>query len=290
MENGQITLIASTTENPYFYVYNALLSRSCVFEFKPIAATDIQKAVKRAFDITGIKTDNDVIAYISKISGGDVRKAINNVELCTLAAAGKPITLTLAKEMLEIAPLRYDRDGDEHYDVLSAFQKSIRGSDENAALHYLARLLESGDIISPCRRLLVIASEDIGLAFPQAVSIVKACIDSAMQLGLPEGRLPLAQAVILLCTSPKSNSVICAIDSAVNDLLSSGALQVPHHLRDSNYKGDTGYKYTHAYPNHYVKQQYLPDELKDRVYYEFGDNKLEQQALAYRESIKKESK
>ena len=301
IENGSITLIASTTENPYFYVYNAILSRSTVFEFQPVQHEDVLRAVHRAFQIASesfdgqLQLEDGVEEHIASACGGDVRKAINAVEMLSLASAGGLITMEDAKQVAQKSSMRYDRDGDAHYDILSAFQKSIRGSDENAGLHYLARLLEAGDLISPCRRLLVIACEDIGLAYPQAVSIVKSCVDTAMQLGLPEARIPLAEAVILLCTSPKSNSAICAIDEAMADVRNGKSGEIPAHLRDGHYSGAkklghaVHYQYAHDYPNHYVKQQYLPDALKDRVYYRFGSNKLESVAKAYRDKIKREA-
>ncbi len=304
IENGDITLIASTTENPYFAVYNAVISRSTVFEFKPVDASEMEKAVRRAFRIMQEEQGNPLIiedgvtVHIAQGSGGDVRKAMNAAELCVLSgeptADGIRITMEIAKSLTQRSNMRYDRDGDAHYDILSALQKSIRGSDENAALHYTARLLEAGDLISLTRRLLVIASEDIGLAYPQAVSIVKACVDSALQLGLPEARIPLAEAVILLCTSPKSNSAICAIDAAIEDVRSGDYGDIPAYLKDGHYGGAQklgnaiGYQYPHAFPNHYVQQQYLPDNIADHVYYEFGDNKQEQAALLYRKKIRGE--
>ncbi|MBQ8869639.1 MAG: replication-associated recombination protein A [Oscillospiraceae bacterium] len=302
IENGKITLIASTTENPHFYVYNAVLSRSTVFEFKPVTPEEVEEAVERGFKKAGeqlgaeIEIEDGVVAFIARHCGGDVRKAVNCIELSVLSAPmnaeGKAaVALESVKELCQRSSMKYDRDGDEHYDILSAFQKSIRGSDENAALHYLARLLTAGDILSPCRRLLVIASEDVGLAYPQAVSIVKSCIDSALQLGLPEARLPLAEATILLATAPKSNSVILAIDEAMADINVGDAVDIPSHLRDTHYPGAEklgrgGYKYAHNYENHYVKQQYLPDRLKSKVYYHFGDNKNEQAAAKYWQEIK----
>lgn len=305
IENGDITLIASTTENPYFAVYNAVISRSTVFEFKPVDASEMEKAVCRAFRIMQEEQGNPLIiedgvtAHIAQGSGGDVRKAMNAAELCVLSgeptADGIRISMEIAKSLTQRSNMRYDRDGDAHYDILSALQKSIRGSDENAALHYTARLLEAGDLISLTRRLLVIASEDIGLAYPQAVSIVKACVDSALQLGLPEARIPLAEAVILLCTSPKSNSAINAIDAAIADVRSGDYGDIPAYLKDGHYGGAQklgnaiGYQYPHMFPNHYVKQQYLPDNIADHVYYEFGDNKQEQAALLYRKKIKGEA-
>lgn len=303
IENGSVTLIASTTENPYFYIYNAVLSRSTVFEFKPVSPEDIRIAVDRAFKFLEnelgqkIVLEDKVCEHIALSSGGDVRKAINAAELCALASPGKgeiKISLETARALSQKSSMRYDRDGDEHYDILSAFQKSIRGSDENAGLHYLARLLEAGDLISPCRRLLVIASEDIGLAYPQAALIVKSLVDSAMQLGLPEARIPLAQAVILLATAPKSNSAITAVDQAIADIRSGSFGDIPADLKDSHYPGadklghGNGYIYPHGHKNNYVKQQYLPDKLKDRVYYNYGANKTEAAARAYNERIKKE--
>ncbi len=305
IENGDITLIASTTENPYFAVYNAVISRSTVFEFKPVDASEMEKAVRRAFRIMQeeqgclLDIEDGVTAHIAQGSGGDVRKAMNAAELCVLSgeptADGIRITMEIAKSLTQRSNMRYDRDGDAHYDILSALQKSIRGSDENAALHYTARLLEAGDLISLTRRLLVIACEDIGLAHPQAVAIVKACVDSALQLGLPEARIPLAEAVILLCTSPKSNSAINAIDAAIADVRSGDYGDIPSYLKDGHYGGAQklgnaiGYQYPHEFPNHYVKQQYLPDNIADHVYYEFGDNKQEQAAAAYWKKIKGEN-
>lgn len=302
IENGKITLIASTTENPYFYVFNAIISRSTVFEFKQVNSSDVVPAVKRAFQIIAdemgvrLRLESGVVEYISSGCGGDVRKSLNTVELCVLSANKSDeyleITLENAKLLTQKSNMRYDRDGDEHYDILSAFQKSIRGSDENAALHYAARLMTAGDIISLCRRLLVIASEDIGLAYPMAVPIVKACVDSALQLGLPEARIPLAEAIVLLCTSPKSNSAYNAINAAMNDVQKGLTGPIPRHLQNMHFDGDDAevkgqnYKYPHDFPNHYVSQQYLPDELKNKVYYEFGDNKQEQTALQYRKKIK----
>ncbi|NLV51431.1 MAG: replication-associated recombination protein A [Clostridiales bacterium] len=304
IENGKISLIASTTENPYFYVYNAILSRSTVFEFKALTAEEIVPAVKRAVSFmenrAGVraKVEDDVIEYIARSCGGDVRKAINAVEL--LFYGSRPdsnnevqIRLEDAKTVSQKSAMRYDRDGDAHYDIVSAFQKSIRGSDPDAGLHYLARLLEAGDLISPCRRLLVIASEDIGLAHPIAAAIVKACVDSAVQLGLPEAGIPLAQAVILLATSPKSNSAATAIEAAMNDIRKGITGDIPRALQNVHADGaeaakaDT-YKYAHNYPHHYVRQQYLPDELSGAVYYKYGDNKTEQAAKKYWDLVKGE--
>lgn len=299
IEDGSITLIASTTENPYFYVYNAILSRSTVFEFKPVQPAELERAVRRGFAMmteeTGVEyqLDDEAVKYICHGCGGDVRKSLNTVELCALTSTDGKITPELAQELTQRSNMRYDRDGDQHYDLLSALQKSIRGSDENAALHYAARLMEAGDIISLSRRLLVIASEDIGLAYPQAVPIVKACVDSAMQLGLPEARIPLAEAVILLATSPKSNSAYKAIAAAMEDIKEGAAYEFPRQLQNVHCDGEGAavkgqhYLYPHDYPNHWVKQQYLPDPIKDHVYYEYGDNKLENAAREYWSRIKK---
>lgn len=303
IENGQITLIASTTENPYFAVFNAVISRSTVFEFKPVAAEDIAQAVKRAYSVIEeengykINAEEGVTEHISFSCGGDVRKAMNTAELSvlsgTLTDEGVSVTLESVQLLAQRSNMNYDRDGSQHYNILSALQKSIRGSDENAALHYLARLLEAGDLISVARRLLVIATEDVGLAYPTAITVVKSCVDSAMQLGMPEARIPLAEAVILMCTSPKSNSAICAIDEALNDVRHGDYGDIPAYLKDGHYSGAEklgnaiGYKYPHNYVNHYVRQQYLPDNIKDRVYYKFGNNKQEQAALEYRKKIQK---
>lgn len=302
IENGSITLIASTTENPYFYVYNAIISRCTVFEFKPLTADEVLPAVKRAFQLMAqeykmrLRLETGVAEHIAQGCGGDVRKSLNTVELCILSAHNEDNVLTIslenAKALTQRSNMKYDRDGDQHYDILSALQKSIRGSDENAALHYAARLIEAGDIISLSRRLLVIASEDIGLAYPQAIAITKACIDSAMQLGLPEARIPLAEAVILLATAPKSNSAYMAIDMALSDIRSGLALDFPRCLQNKHFDGDDvkekgqNYKYPHDYPHHWVEQQYMPDSLKGKVYYEYGDNKTEQAAKNYWSKIK----
>ena len=302
IENGSITLIASTTENPYFYVYNAVLSRCTVFEFKPVTPQEVRPAVDRAFRLleersgVTIQASDDVRDYLATACGGDVRKAINGAEL--LCAAGQQVdgVVTVTLEDAELvgqkSAFRYDRDGDNHYDILSALQKSIRGSDPDAGLHYLARLLEAGDLVSACRRLMVIASEDVGLAYPQAVSIVKSCIDAANMLGLPEARIPLAEAVILMATAPKSNSAIMGIDAALSDIRKGNYGDIPAYLMDSHYTGakklgrGLTYQYPHSFPNHYVLQQYLPDRLKDAAYYQYGENKTEQAAKAYWARIK----
>lgn len=295
IEDGRITLIASTTENPYFYVYNAILSRSTVFEFKPLEVSDLIPAVRRGFALCEphAEASDEVCTYIATACGGDVRKALNAVEVLCNAAKDGVVTLEDAQMAAQRSNMRYDRDGDQHYDILSAFQKSVRGSDPDAAIHYLARLLEAGDLISAGRRLLVMASEDVGMAYPQAAAIVKACVDSAFQLGLPEARIPLAQAVVVLATAPKSNSAINAIDAAMADIRAGKSGDIPAYLKDGHYSGAKKmgraltYQYPHSYPNHWVKQQYLPDTLKNAVYYEYGPNKTEQRAKAYWDEIKR---
>lgn len=296
IENGKITLIASTTENPYFYVYNAILSRSTVFEFCPIAPREAEPAIVRAFRLCDpeLTVEDGVVAHIASACGGDVRKALNAVELLCNSVRGKTVTLEDTQTVAQKSAMRYDRDGDTHFDVMSALQKSIRGSDPDAAVHYLARLLEGGDMASACRRILVTASEDIGLAYPQAMAIVKACVDSAFQLGLPEARIPLTEAVLLLATAPKSNATICAIDAALQDLRAGRSGDIPAHLKDAHYEGakklgrGLTYQYPHAFKNNWVKQQYLPDELKQVTYYQPGMNKLEQATKAYWDEIKRE--
>ena len=302
IEDGRITLIASTTENPYFCVFNAILSRSTVFELKHVPAYEVEPAVSRAIGILAERNavtpemENGVLRRISSACGGDVRKAINSVELLFSAAKreGGKIFLTLADAdaISQRSAMRYDREGDEHFDILSALMKSLRGSDPDAALHYLARLLEVGDLVGACRRILCSASEDIGLAYPQAVTIVKSCVDSALQLGLPEARLPLAEAVILLATAPKSNSGVMAIDAALADVKAGKTGPVPRELQNvhadgTGFEREQGYKYPHVFNNHWVKQQYLPDELKNANYYEYGDNEVEQAAKKYWDEIKR---
>ena len=299
IEDGRITLIASTTENPYFCVFNAILSRSTVFEFKPVSPAEIGKAVDRAVAImnarreTPLTLEAGVTERISTACGGDVRKAINAVELLFSAAGDRDaITLADAAAISQRSAMRYDRDGDEHYDILSALMKSLRGSDPDAAMHYLARLLEVGDLQGACRRILCSASEDVGLAYPQAVPIVKACVDSALQLGLPEARLPLAEACLLLATAPKSNSAYMAIAAAQADVRAGRTGPIPRELQNMHADGtgferEQGYKYPHDFPGHWVKQQYLPNELKNAHYYEYGDNKTEQAARRYWEELKK---
>lgn len=306
IENGDITLIASTTENPYFYIYNAILSRSTVFEFKFVSAEDVIPAVKRAFDYIGTERhetydiEDGVFEHIANACGGDVRKAINSVELCVLSSPADEsgvckITLQRAQELTQHSAMRYDREGDEHYDIISAYQKSMRGSDPNAALHYLARLLEAGDLVSACRRLMVCACEDVGLAYPQIIPIVKAAVDAANMLGLPEARIPLADAVVLVATSPKSNSAYNGINAAMADVQKGRTGPVPRQLQNVHCDGEDNpnkgqfYIYPHSYRNHWAPQQYLPDEIKDAVYYEFGDNRTERTAGEYWEKVKKKA-
>ena len=302
LENGKITLIASTTENPYFYIFNAILSRSTVFEFKPITPEAAMKAVCRAVDYMADKTglrvtsEDGALEHIASSCGGDVRKALNAVEALFIAArpGDEALTITLddAKAVTQRSAMRYDRGGDNQYDSLSALMKSIRGSDPDAAIHYLARFLEAGDLPSCCRRILCSACEDIGLAYPLAIPIVKACVDAALQLGMPEARLPLADAVIFLATAPKSNSGYLAIARAMQDVQAGKVGAFPRELQNvhadsAGQEREQGYLYPHDFPNHWVKQQYLPDLIKDVQYYEYGDNKIEQAAKRYWDEIKK---
>lgn len=301
IENGKITLIASTTENPYFYVFNAILSRSTVFEFKQITAEATLKSIRRAVayleERTALKAqpEEGALEYIAGSCGGDIRKAINAVEV--LFSAGQPegenlpLTLVDAKAVAQKSALRADRDGDNFYDLLSAMQKSIRGSDPDAACHYLARLLEAGQMQAACRRLMVIAAEDVGLAFPQIISIVNACVDMALKLGMPEARIPLGDAAVLMATSPKSNSGHVALDAALEDVKAGKGRGFPRQLQNMHadtytQERDQGYLYPHNYPGHWVQQQYLPDDIADAKYYEYGENKLEQAAKQYWETVK----
>ena len=302
IENGQITLIASTTENPYFYVYNAILSRSTVFEFKAVQPEEICPAVERAFHVmeedlhSPLRLEDGVVKHIATACGGDVRKAMNAVELCALSSQEQGdvrlVTLEGARELTQRSAMKYDREGDEHYDILSAYQKSMRGSDPDAAIHYLARLLEAGDLPSACRRLLVCASEDVGLAYPQIIPIVKAAVDTALMVGLPEAQFPLADAVLLVCNAPKSNSGHNAILAAREDVRAGKAGPIPRQLQNKHFDGADNpvkgqfYKYPHDYPNHWVVQQYLPENLQGTHYYEYGENKTEQAYRAYWERIK----
>ena len=302
IENGKITLIASTTENPYFYVFNAILSRSTIFEFKQIDSAAALNAVRRAVSYMEERTaltaeaEEGALEYIASSCGGDLRKAMNAVEV--LFSAGMPqgdkicLTLEDAKAVTQKSALRADRDGDNFYDLLSAMQKSIRGSDPDAACHYLARLLEAGQMQGACRRLMVIAAEDVGLAYPQIIPIVNACVDMALKIGMPEARIPLGDAAILMATSPKSNSGHIALDAALADVRRGKGRSFPRHLQNMHADSYTmereqGYQYPHDYPNHWVRQQYLPDDLVGTRYYEYGPNKLEQAAKQYWDIVKK---
>lgn len=303
MEDGTITLIASTTENPYFYIYNALLSRATVFEFKPLSPADIRRgldnALHRLEELDGVRIDAQANALdtLAAACGGDMRKALGCLEFAIAGAAihdgATTLTEDAVRQVAQRSSQRYDKSDDMHYDCISALQKSIRGSDPDAAIHYLARILEAGDLLSACRRLLVIAAEDIGLAYPQAIPIVKACVDSALQLGLPEARLPLADAAILLATAPKSNSAHDAILAATQDLQRGKSGPVPRHLQNTHFDGEDAaqkgqnYLYPHDFPHHWVRQQYLPDALAGTQYYEYGPNKTEQAAKAYWDKIKR---
>ena len=301
IEKGDVTLIASTTENPYFYVYNAVLSRSTVFEFKPVEPADVLPAIDRGMSIMSgrlgaeLACEDGVREAIASACGGDVRKAMNAVELLMNTARREQgvlrVGLADAQVVAQRSAMRYDREGDDHYDILSALQKSIRGSDPDAACHYLARLLEAGDLISACRRLMVIACEDVGLAYPQIIPIVKACVDAANMLGLPEARIPLGDAAVLMATSPKSNSAHIAFDAALADVRAGKTGDYPRHLQNKHadsagMEREQGYLYPHDFPHHWVRQQYLPDRLKGTRYYTYGDNKAEQAARRYWEEIK----
>ena len=299
IENGDLTLIASTTENPYFYVYNAILSRSTVFEFKTLSATDICEVLDRALDILrgesgkNITISDEDKEKIARSASGDVRRSLNMLELTfMLADSDGTISSDTVEQILAGNAVRYDRDGDEHYDIVSAYQKSMRGSDPDAAIYYLARLLAAGDLPSACRRLMVCASEDVGLAYPQIIPIVKAAVDTALQVGLPEARLPLADAVILVALSPKSNSAHDAINAAMADVERGIGGDIPRTLQNKHFDGadnanpGQNYLYPHDYPGHWVKQQYLPDNIKSKKYYKVGDNKTERGFKEYSDRIK----
>ena len=304
IEDGSVTLIASTTENPYFYIYNALLSRCTVFEFKSLSAADVEQGLHNALKKlseggnTPVRMDEDACAYLAESAGGDLRKALGCLDFAVTAApveeGARHITLDMIRQVTRRTAMRYDREGDDHYDIVSAYQKSMRGSDPDAALHYLARLLEAGDLPSACRRLMVCACEDVGLAYPQIIPIVKAAVDAANMVGLPEARLPLADAVILVATSPKSNSAHDAINAAIADVQAGRTGPIPRQLQNKHFDGEDAlvkgqnYKYAHDYDHHWVKQQYLPDALKDVKYYTYGDNRTEQAARAYWAKIKGE--
>ena len=305
IEEGTVTLIASTTENPYFYIYNALLSRCTVFEFKSLTPEDIASGLERAVQRLGeedgipVRIEPEALPYLAESAGGDMRKALGNLEFVVTAAPQEDgvrvVTLEMAKQVARRTAMRYDKQGDDHYDIISAYQKSMRGSDPDAALHYLARLLEAGDLPSACRRLMVTACEDVGLAWPQIIPIVKAAVDAANMLGLPEARLPLADAVVLVATAPKSNSAHDAINAAMADVQAGKGGPIPRQLQNKHYDGEDAavkgqhYKYPHEWPDHWVNQQYLPDALQGKTYYHFGDNKTEQAAAQYWKRVKNRS-
>lgn len=301
IESGDITLIASTTENPFFYVYNAILSRSTVFEFKELSPKDISKAVLRAASFLAeeqnisVEISEEIALKIGRSAAGDLRRALNTLELCVMTSLNEKVAIVsddVCEELLSNNSVRYDREGDEHYDIVSAYQKSMRGSDPDAAIYYLARLLAAGDLPSACRRLMVCACEDVGLAYPQIIPIVKSAVDIALSVGLPEARIPLADAVILVATSPKSNSGEMAIDAAMSLVEKQKGGSVPRHLQNKHFDGAENanpgqfYKYPHDYPNHYIKQQYLPDDIKNARFYTFSDNKNEQKFKEYWDNIK----
>ena len=293
VEKGLITLIASTTENPYFYIYPALLSRCSVFEFKSIGSEDILKGLQRIVNLKKIKIDDEALKILSISSNGDMRKAINNLEFLFNAVGSKKITVNDVNEIVDKAHINYDKSEDRHFDHLSALMKSLRGSDPDAAIFYLAKMLEAGDIISVCRRLLCSVNEDVGLAYPNLIPIVKSCVDIALQLGLPEAKLPLSNAVILIATAPKSNSAYMAYAKAMDDVKMGKGLEIPRHLQNTHFDGEDdlvkgqNYKYPHDYKNHYVEQQYLPDDIKNQHYYVYGNNKVEQASKEYWDKIKK---
>ncbi len=303
IEDGSVTLIASTTENPYFYIYNALLSRCTVFEFKPLQAVDVEEgltnAISRLSEDDGIPIDmpDEAKRYLADACGGDMRKALGCLEFAATAAfpeedGKRHIQLEMVQQVARRTAMRYDREGDDHYDIVSAYQKSMRGSDPDAALHYLARLLEAGDLVSACRRLMVCACEDVGLAYPQIMPIVKSAVDIANMVGLPEARIPLADAVVLVATSPKSNTAYLGINRAMADLKRGRSGPIPRQLQNKHFDGEDAlvkgqhYKYPHDFKNRWVEQQYLPDVLAGTVYYEYGENKIEQAAKTYWSKIK----
>lgn len=293
VEKGLITLIASTTENPYFYIYPALISRCSVFEFKAITSKDIEKGLKRVINIENIKIEDSAISLLANTANGDMRKAINNLEFLYNALGNKKIKEKDVYEVVPKANISYDRGEDKHYDNLSAFMKSLRGSDPDAAIFYLAKMLEAGDIVAVSRRLLCSVNEDVGMAYPQLISIIKSCVDTALQLGLPEAALPLSNATILIATAPKSNSAYLAYHKALDDIHLGKGINVPRQLQNTHFDGEDqkikgqNYKYPHDYPNHYVKQQYLPDDLVDAKYYNYGKNKFEETLKQYWDKIKK---
>ena len=294
VENGDITLIASTTENPYFYIYPALLSRCTVFEFKAINNSEVEKGLLRAAKKLDVSLEKEALSLLAISCNGDMRKALNNLEfLANSLTKSKKITKKMVDSLIDKANISYDRSEDKHFDNLSALMKSLRGSDPDAAVFYLAKMLEAGDLIAACRRLLCSASEDVGMAYPNIIPIVKAAVDSALQLGMPEARLPLSNAAILIATAPKSNSGVIAIDTAISDIHQGKGINVPRSLQNTHYDGEDAnvkgqnYKYPHDYSHHWVRQQYLPDDIKDAKYYIYQDNKFEQALKEYWEKVKK---
>ena len=294
VENGDITLIASTTENPYFYIYPALLSRCTVFEFKAIEKSEIENGLVRAAKKLDVSLEKEALSLLALSTNGDMRKGLNNLEfLANSLTKSNKITKKMVESFIDKANISYDRSEDKHFDNLSALMKSLRGSDPDAAIFYLAKMLEAGDLIAACRRLLCSASEDVGMAYPSIIPIVKACVDSALQLGMPEARLPLANAAILIATAPKSNSGVIAIDTAISDIHQGKGINVPRTLQNTHYDGEDAkvkgqnYKYPHNYSHHWVKQQYLPDDIKDSKYYIYQDNKFEQTLKEYWDKVKK---
>ncbi len=295
VESGDITLIASTTENPYFYIYPALLSRCEVFEFKALKSEDIKEGLEKATKKLNVKIEKEALEKLSLSSNGDMRKALNNLDFLIHALDDeKKITTKMVDQLIVKANISYDRSEDHHYDNLSALMKSLRGSDPDAAVFYLAKMLEAGDLVAAARRLLCSASEDVGLAYPQIIPIVKAAVDSALQLGMPEAYLPLTNAAILIATSPKSNSACLAYLAAKEDIEKGLGVGVPRQLQNTHYDGKDAkvkgqnYKYPHDYAHHWVKQQYLPDDIKEHKYYHYGENKFEQANKEYWTKIKGE--
>ncbi len=294
VESGDITLIASTTENPYFYIYPALLSRCTVFEFKAIQKSEIEKGLSRAAKNIDVTIEKEALSLLALSANGDMRKALNNLEfLSNSLTKSNKITIKMVESFVDKANISYDRSEDKHFDNLSALMKSLRGSDPDAAVFYLAKMLEAGDLIAACRRLLCSAAEDVGMAYPNIIPIVKACVDSALQLGMPEARLPLSNAAILIATAPKSNSACLAIDAAISDIHQGKGINVPRILQNTHYDGEDAkvkgqhYKYPHDYSHHWVKQQYLPDDIKNARYYIYQDNKYEQNLKEYWDKVKK---
>ncbi|MBK5251062.1 MAG: replication-associated recombination protein A [Peptostreptococcaceae bacterium] len=300
-ENGKIVLIASTTENPFQYVYKALLSRSMLFEFRSISPNDMVEGIKNLKERIEIESGKEIVFQenpllrMAQHANGDYRKFLNYIEIGLLVENGQKVLFdeNMAEKILQKKVFSYDRTGDEYYDIISAFQKSIRGSDPDASVHYLARLIEAEDIKPICRRLLVIAAEDIGLAYPNAINIVKACVDSALFVGLPEARIILSEATLLLALMPKSNSAMVAIENALADIATGEIDQIPNNIRDSHFSGakqlnrGKGYKYPHSYDNHYVDQQYLPDNLKNKNYYESSRSGQETKFYEFNKKIRK---